>query len=70
MTDTMFGNSTDRWMCPNDRPMSLRISVGVWSWVCIFLNSGLLGPGFYLGPLSLAVTTCPCSFPLCVCCHC
>ncbi|XP_050779366.1 rabphilin-3A isoform X3 [Gopherus flavomarginatus] len=24
MTDTMFGNSTDRWMCPNDRPMSLR----------------------------------------------
>ncbi|XP_048677124.2 rabphilin-3A isoform X8 [Caretta caretta] len=24
MTDTMFGSSTDRWMCPNDRPMSLR----------------------------------------------
>uniref|UniRef100_A0A8C4YP30 Rabphilin 3A-like protein n=1 Tax=Gopherus evgoodei TaxID=1825980 RepID=A0A8C4YP30_9SAUR len=24
MTDTMFGNSTDRWMCPNNRPMSLR----------------------------------------------
>ncbi|XP_019362759.1 PREDICTED: rabphilin-3A isoform X2 [Gavialis gangeticus] len=24
MTDTVFGNSTDRWMCPNDRAMSLR----------------------------------------------
>ncbi|XP_044846222.1 rabphilin-3A isoform X2 [Mauremys mutica] len=32
MTDTMFGNSTDRWMCPNDRPMSLRAKLPAgWS---------------------------------------
>ncbi|XP_075754875.1 rabphilin-3A isoform X4 [Pelodiscus sinensis] len=32
MTDTMFGSSTDRWMCPNDRPMSLRAKLPAgWS---------------------------------------
>ncbi|XP_006015222.1 rabphilin-3A [Alligator sinensis] len=32
MTDTVFGNSTDRWMCPNDRAMSLRAKVPAgWS---------------------------------------
>ncbi|XP_067395595.1 rabphilin-3A isoform X2 [Emydura macquarii macquarii] len=32
MTDTMFGSTTDRWMCPNDRPMSLRAKLPAgWS---------------------------------------
>ncbi|XP_029427402.1 rabphilin-3A [Rhinatrema bivittatum] len=32
MTDTVFGNSTDRWMCPNDRQMALRAKLGTgWS---------------------------------------
>uniref|UniRef100_A0A8C8VIZ7 Rabphilin 3A like (without C2 domains) n=1 Tax=Pelusios castaneus TaxID=367368 RepID=A0A8C8VIZ7_9SAUR len=32
MTDAMFGSSTDRWTCPNDRPMSLRAKLPAgWS---------------------------------------
>ncbi|XP_030074633.1 rabphilin-3A [Microcaecilia unicolor] len=32
MTDTVFGNSTGPWMCPNDRQMALRAKLGSgWS---------------------------------------
>uniref|UniRef100_A0A674K982 Uncharacterized protein n=1 Tax=Terrapene triunguis TaxID=2587831 RepID=A0A674K982_9SAUR len=37
MTDTMFGNSTDRWMCPNDRPIQFALELNpnnLNEWMC------------------------------------
>ncbi|XP_072444042.1 rabphilin-3A-like isoform X1 [Chiloscyllium punctatum] len=32
MTNTVFGNNTDRWVCPNDRQLTLRSKLGTgWS---------------------------------------
>ncbi|XP_059510960.1 rabphilin-3A-like isoform X3 [Stegostoma tigrinum] len=32
MTNTVFGNNTDRWVCPNDRQLTLRAKLGAgWS---------------------------------------
>ncbi|MGH0151600.1 UNVERIFIED_CONTAM: hypothetical protein FKN15_020762 [Acipenser sinensis] len=32
MTDAVFGNSSDRWVCPNDRQLTLRAKIGTgWS---------------------------------------